>query len=56
MCARLGWPLPTTKSGELDHNAAEAAGIWLYGCARVDPKNTVRHEPLLARSSRENVQ
>jgi len=41
LCQRLGWSAP-------DHNAAEAAGIWLYGCSLVAPKITRRHEPLFA--------
>jgi hypothetical protein len=46
LCGRLGWKVPTTKRGNVDHNAAEAAGIWLWACAQVEPKNVVRHEPL----------
>lgn len=39
-CARLGW------GRDLDHNAAEAAGMWLWGCARIAPRAVQRHEPL----------
>ena len=40
LCARLGW-------GEgIDHNAAEAAGMWLWACAKVAPREVPRHEPL----------
>jgi hypothetical protein len=46
LCGRLGWKVPRTKRGDPDHNAAEAGGIWLWGCAQLDPKNAVRHEPL----------
>ena len=43
LCARLGW-------GEgIDHNAAEAAGMWLWACAKVAPRAVPRHEPLFAR-------
>jgi len=42
LCKQLGWDAP-------DHNAAEAAGIWLYGCSLVAPQITRRHEPLFAR-------
>ena len=39
-CARLGW-------GEgINHNAAEAAGMWLWACAKVAPTKVPRHEPL----------
>ena len=40
LCARLGW------GDALDHNAAEAAGMWLWGCAQVAPREVPRHEPL----------
>lgn len=42
VCARLGWHAPS-------HDAAEAAGIWLWACAKLDPRNARRHEPLFAR-------
>ena len=41
LCQRLGWDAPT-------HDAAEAAGIWLWGCSRVDPRNVPRHGPLFS--------
>lgn len=50
MCQRLDWTVPTTKRGNPDHNAAEAAGMWLWAGGKVDPKNTVRHEPLFVGS------
>jgi len=40
LCRQLGWDPP-------DHNAAEAAGIWLFGCSLLAPAVTQRHEPLL---------
>jgi hypothetical protein len=48
LCQRLGWTLPIggKRTGLPDHNSAEAAGIWLWACARVDPKNVIRHEPI----------
>jgi hypothetical protein len=45
LCARLGW------GDDLDHNAAEAAGLWLWGCAQVAPRLVPRHEPLFLRRS-----
>jgi hypothetical protein len=39
LCRTLHWLAP-------DHNAAEAAGIWLWGCSQVAPKNVQRVEPL----------
>jgi hypothetical protein len=39
LCERLGWNAP-------DHNAAEAAGIWLWACAKAAPRLVPRHEPL----------
>ena len=39
LCGRLGWSAP-------DHNAAEAAGIWLWACVQVAPRMVPRHEPL----------
>ncbi len=41
LCRGLGW-------GDVDHNAAEAAGIWLYACALTAPKMVCRHEPLFS--------
>jgi hypothetical protein len=38
-CRRLKWLAP-------DHNAAEAAGIWLYACGQLAPKFAQRSEPL----------
>jgi len=39
-CALLGW------GRDLDHNAAEAAGMWLWACAKIAPRAVPRHEPL----------
>lgn len=39
LCGQLGWDAP-------DHNSAEAAGIWLYAGAQLDPQHCTRHEPL----------
>lgn len=44
LCARLGWDAPT-------HDAAEAAGIWLWACSKIAPKDVQRAEPLFARSA-----
>jgi len=38
-CTLMGWPAP-------DHNAAEAAGIWLWACAMEAPQLAKRPEPL----------
>jgi hypothetical protein len=37
----LGW-------GDVDHNAAEAGGIWLWACGNVAPERVVRAEPLFS--------
>jgi hypothetical protein len=39
LCKNLRWPAA-------DDNAAEAAGIWLYGCSLLAPARVQRHEPL----------
>lgn len=39
LCRQLQW---ITE----DHNGAEAAGIWSWGCAQVQPQNMRRVEPL----------
>lgn len=44
MCRRLGWPAPS-------HDAAEAAGIWLWACSQAAPHLAHRPEPLFARAS-----
>ena len=44
VCGYLKWDAPT-------EDAAEAAGIWSWGCSQVDPKHAHRVEPLLARLS-----
>jgi hypothetical protein len=41
---QLGW-----ADEEIDHNAAEAAGIWLYAGAQAAPMQVTRHEPLFLR-------
>lgn len=41
LCERLRWLAP-------DHNAAEAAMIWLWLCGQVDPRKATRPEPLFA--------
>lgn len=48
LCQRMGWTLPIggKRTGLPDHNAAEAAGLFLWACARVDPRGALRHEPL----------
>jgi len=46
LCKQLDWHLPLTKGGNPDHNAAEAAGIWLWACAQMNPRLAIRHEPL----------
>jgi hypothetical protein len=38
-CTLMGWTAP-------DHNAAEAAGIWLWACAMEHPQLAKRPEPL----------
>jgi hypothetical protein len=38
-CTLMGWPAP-------DHNAAEAAGIWLWACVMEAPQLAPRPEPL----------
>jgi len=43
-CAWLKWDAPTI-------DAAEAAGIWSWGCSQIDPKHAHRIEPLFARVS-----
>jgi hypothetical protein len=35
----LGW-------GDHDHNACEAAGVWLWACGQIAPQRVTRHEPL----------
>jgi hypothetical protein len=35
LCGHLGWAAS-------DHNAAEAAGIWLWACSQVEPKSVPR--------------
>ena len=40
-CQMLGW-----NAG--DHNGAEAAGIWAYGCSQIAPEALRRIEPLFA--------
>lgn len=42
LCEQLGW-----EAGG-NHNAAEAAGIFAWACAQVDPSNCTRVEPLFA--------
>jgi hypothetical protein len=42
MCRRLKWGDPLTS----DENACEAAGIWAFGCAQVEPTLVRRIEPL----------
>jgi hypothetical protein len=37
----LGW-------GDVEHNAAEACGIFLWACGQVAPERVVRHEPLFS--------
>lgn len=44
-CARLRWSLPLVR-GVPDHNAAEAAGLWLHACSQLAPKDATRCEPL----------
>src|SRR5262245_41371928 len=53
LCQRLGWELPIggKRTGLPDHNAAESACIWIWACARIDPKNAIRIEPLFQRSA-----
>ena len=46
LCRQLNWHVPLTKGGDPDHNAAEAGGLWLWGCATVNAKDAIRHEPL----------
>jgi len=46
LCARLGW------GDNLNHNAAEAAGMWLWAWAQEAPQRVPRHEPLFLRSIR----
>jgi hypothetical protein len=36
----------------VDHNAAEACGIWLYAGAQAAPMQVTRHEPLFAAAER----
>ena len=43
LCEHLHW-------APKDHNAAEAAGIWSWGCAQIEPQNVRRVEPLFAGS------
>jgi hypothetical protein len=43
LCAQLGWHAPT-------HDAAEAAGIWMWACSKESPANVQRIEPLFARA------
>lgn len=45
-CARLKWAVPCSPRGEPMHDAAEAAGLWLYACSQVAPKAAQRSEPL----------
>jgi hypothetical protein len=45
LCGHLGWEAPT-------HDAAEAAGIWLWACSIVSPKTAQRVEPLFAAGMR----
>jgi hypothetical protein len=42
LCRSLGWGDPL----KLDDNAAEAAGMWAWGCAQVEPARVRRIEPL----------
>lgn len=44
LCKQLGWPAP-------DHNAAEAAAIWLWAGSQIAPATVQRIEPLFARSA-----
>lgn len=45
LCGRLGW-------GEgIDHNAAEAGGMWLWACAKVAPRDVQRHEPFFLKGN-----
>lgn len=44
-CALLGW------GHGIDHNAAEAGGIWLWACAREQPRMVPRHEPLFLKGA-----
>jgi hypothetical protein len=41
LAKQLGW-----WDESLDHNAAEACGIWLYACGQCNPKLALRPEPL----------
>jgi hypothetical protein len=38
-CQRLGWPVT-------DHNSADAAAVWDYGCALFDPTIGIARTPL----------
>lgn len=44
LCRQLGWNAPT-------HDAAEAAGIWLWAGSQLAPERVQRIEPLFARAS-----
>ncbi len=44
VCRLLAWDAP-------DHNAAEAAGIWAWGCAQIAPELAPRIEPLFVRGA-----
>jgi hypothetical protein len=46
LCRALKWGDPAT----LDDNAADAAGIWAYGCTLVAPTRIRRVEPLFTGS------
>jgi len=48
LCRTLKWGDPLT----LDDNAADAAGMWAWGCAMVAPHVVRRVEPLFAGGSR----
>lgn len=50
LCKQLHWELPPTSDADNrpDHNAAEAAGLWLWACAQRNPRLVQRHEPLFA--------
>jgi len=48
LCRALKWGDPLT----LDDNAADAAGMWAYGCAKLAPTKALRVEPLFLGGAR----
>ena len=44
VCQQLGWQVPLNgkKPPQPDHNAAEAAGQWLWACSTLAPKQAQR--------------